>query len=98
MISITKLAGLSNAASCLLGASSAVVLPSVSPVVRERSERPTQAPAAAAVRAYACVATTNGAGNQQWMGGGFAGVDSAAVTKHQNMRAFRGLSPWRDPA
>lgn len=57
--------------------------------VRERSERPTQAPVAvakeqAAHGAYAFAAA--GAGSQK------------QTTQHHLMWAFRGLEPWSDPA
>ncbi|MFJ6936827.1 hypothetical protein [Streptomyces sp. NPDC101132] len=53
----------------------------------ERSERPTQAPAAVAVAqadAYAFAATGAGSLKQ--------------TTQHHTMWAFRGLEPWSDPA
>ncbi|GHH81584.1 hypothetical protein GCM10018793_39290 [Streptomyces sulfonofaciens] len=55
--------------------------------VRERNERPTQAPeavAAAQAQAYAFAATGAGARKQ--------------TTQHHTMWAFRGLEPWSDPA
>lgn len=54
--------------------------------VRERNQRPTQAPeAVAAAEAYA-FAPADGAGTR------------AQLTHHRKMWAFRGLEPWRDPA
>ena len=59
------------------------------PVVRERNERPIEAPAAAAVakdaqaQAYAFAAAAAGAKTQ---------------TQHHTMWAFRGPEPWSDPA
>lgn len=55
---------------------------------RERSERPTQAPAVAAVaaQAYAFAAKTNGAGN-----------NGNQKTQHHPKWASRGLEPWSDP-
>jgi hypothetical protein len=83
----TKMTDRSVSAAVLAGVSlrgtglSAAALP-----VRERSERPIQAPAAVAAaqaQAYA-FAAANGAGNQK--------------TQHNLMWAFRGLEPWSDPA
>lgn len=55
--------------------------------IRERDERPIQAPAAvvaeAQAHAYAALA---------------AGAGSRKQTKQQYMWAFRGLEPWSDPA
>ncbi|MEU1124455.1 hypothetical protein ABZ371_13030 [Streptomyces sp. NPDC005899] len=70
-------------------------IPAVSPLslatlpVRERNERPTEAPAAAVAKgqaqaAYAFAAA--GAGAEQKM------------THHHTMWAFRGPEPWSDPA
>lgn len=54
------------------------------PAMRERGERPTRVPAAAAARqAYAFAAAT-GAGNQH--------------TQHIRKWTFRGLEPWSEPA
>jgi hypothetical protein len=55
--------------------------------VRERNQRPTEAPeavAAAQAEAYASAATGAGTRTQ--------------LTHHHKMWAFRGLEPWRDPA
>ncbi|MFJ6568383.1 hypothetical protein ACIQNU_13225 [Streptomyces sp. NPDC091292] len=55
--------------------------------IRERNERPTQAPeavAAAKAQAYGFAATGAGASSKQ--------------TQHHSMWAFRGLEPWSDPA
>ncbi|MFD9503653.1 hypothetical protein [Streptomyces sp. NPDC060035] len=56
--------------------------------VRERNERPTEAPAAAVAkgqaRAYAFAAVGAGAKKQ--------------TTQHHTMWAFRGPEPWSDPA
>jgi hypothetical protein len=70
-------------------------------VIRERSERPIQAPAAAAAQAHAYAVAAKGAdAKAMWMGGGtpFMGIANAVATKQQTTRAFRGLKPWRDPA
>lgn len=60
--------------------------------VRERNERPTQAPAAAVAKgqaqAYAFAAVGAGAG---------AGVTEQTM-HHHTMWAFRGPEPWSDPA
>ncbi|MDX6346411.1 MAG: hypothetical protein QOF84_1201 [Streptomyces sp.] len=57
---------------------------------RERSERPTQAPAVAAAaaqaQAYAFAAKTNGAGN-----------NGNQKTQNHPKWASRGLEPWSDP-
>ncbi|MCX4674433.1 hypothetical protein OG413_03705 [Streptomyces sp. NBC_01433] len=63
--------------------------PASLPVTRERNERPTQAPAAAVVKAtqaqaYAFAAAGAGAKKQS--------------TQHHTMWAFRGPEPWSDPA
>ncbi len=63
------------------------------PVVVERSERPTQAPkAAAATYGYAHAI---GAGNQQDQQIHQAATDFAGDAA-SSMRAFRGLEPWRE--
>ncbi|MFF5445128.1 hypothetical protein [Streptomyces sp. NPDC012888] len=69
-------------------AANSPAMPSILPV-RERNERPTQAPVAvakeqAAHGAYAFAAA--GAGSQK------------QTTQHHLMWAFRGLEPWSDPA
>ncbi|WP_377269496.1 hypothetical protein [Peterkaempfera sp. SMS 1(5)a] len=64
------------------------------PVVVERSERPTQAPKAAAVATYG-YAHAIGAGNQQDQQIHQAASDFAADAT-RSMRAFRGLEPWRE--
>jgi hypothetical protein len=71
-------------------------VPAVSPLplaslpVRERNERPTEAPAAAVVKtqaqAYAFAATGAGAKKH------------ATQHQHHTMWAFRGPEPWSDPA
>jgi len=82
----------------LLSMSSAVL-----PVVRERSERPVQAPAVAVaavaqVQAYAFAATTNGAGTNGYAGLGGANEQHAEQKTQHNLKwAFRGLEPWSDP-
>ncbi|MFD3540006.1 hypothetical protein ACFWUQ_10955 [Streptomyces sp. NPDC058662] len=101
----TKMTDRSVAASCLLGSSSLLPLTGTglsaicadSPAllatlpVRERNERPTQAPVAVleaqAHDAYG-FAPAAGAGSQK------------QTKKHQHhlMWAFRGLEPWSDPA
>ncbi|MEU1214797.1 hypothetical protein ACFYSH_07115 [Streptomyces sp. NPDC005791] len=58
--------------------------------VRERNERPTEAPEAAVVKgqasAYAFAAAAAGAGAKK------------QTTQHHTMWAFRGPEPWSDPA
>ncbi|MBY8876957.1 hypothetical protein [Actinacidiphila acidipaludis] len=84
------------------GLSAAALLP-ISPV-RERSERPTQAPAVAAAKAqaqaYAFAAAANGAGAGTATGA--AGANGHAIgqqkTQQHGKWAFRGLEPWSDPA
>lgn len=82
-----------------LSAESLLVLP-----VRERNERPTQAPAVAAAAkaqgAYGFAAASNGAGAGTPKGafatGGFA--NGQQKTTQHGKWAFRGLEPWSDPA
>ena len=58
--------------------------------VRDRNERPTEAPEAAVVKgqasAYAFAAAAAGAGAKK------------QTTQHHTMWAFRGPEPWSDPA
>ncbi|MFF2850801.1 hypothetical protein ACFVT5_31395 [Streptomyces sp. NPDC058001] len=98
-ISTTKMTDRSVVASCLLGLSNQGTgvsgVAAVRPVsnlalaglpIRERNERPTQAPEAVAAtkaQAYAFAAT---------------GAGSSSKTQHHSMWAFRGLEPWSDPA
>ncbi|GAA2934741.1 hypothetical protein ACFPN0_22390 [Kitasatospora cinereorecta] len=69
-------------------------VPAVTPLslaslpVRERNERPTEAPAAAVVKAQAQAYAFTAAG---------AGAKKHA-TQHHTMWAFRGPEPWSDPA
>ncbi|MEV8567156.1 hypothetical protein AB0436_16540 [Streptomyces sp. NPDC051322] len=97
MTKFTKMTDRSVVATCLLGASlrgtglsgiSAVSSASFASLpVRDRNERPTEAPAAAvaiaAPEGYALAATGAGLGKQE--------------TQHHTMWAFRGLEPWSDP-
>ncbi|MCP3821562.1 hypothetical protein NLX86_26760 [Streptomyces sp. A3M-1-3] len=97
-MTFTKMTDRSVVATCPLGSSLRGTglsgISAVSPValaslpVRERNERPTQAPeaavAAAQARAYAFAAA--GAGSKK------------QTTQHHTMWAFRGLEPWSDPA
>jgi hypothetical protein len=71
--------------------------------IRERMERPTEAPAAAATAqakaAYAFAAAANGAGTGSAEGGSPAnGHENGQQKKHGTKWAFRGLEPWSDPA
>jgi hypothetical protein len=67
--------------------------------MRERSERPTQAPAVAVAQAHAYAAANGADAQATWRDGGMAlAFAGAGVTKQQTTRAFRGLEPWRDPA
>ncbi|MFE4453366.1 hypothetical protein [Streptomyces sp. NPDC056796] len=72
------------------GVSAARLLPLAALPVRERNERPTQAPEAAVVKgqasAYAFAAAAAGAGAKK------------QTTQHHTMWAFRGPEPWSDPA
>lgn len=74
------------------GISAVSLLPLVSLPVRERNERPAQAPAAAVAKgqaqAYAFAAV--GAGAE-------AGAGAKKTTHHHTMWAFRGPEPWSDP-
>jgi hypothetical protein len=65
--------------------------------MRERSERPTQAPAAVA-QAHAYAATNGADAEATWRDGGMAAAFAGAAVTKQQTRAFRGLEPWRDPA
>jgi hypothetical protein len=66
--------------------------------IRERSERPTQAPAVVA-QAHAYAAANGADAQATWRDGGMAfAFAGAGVMKQQTTRAFRGLEPWRDPA
>ncbi|MBM9507662.1 hypothetical protein [Actinacidiphila acididurans] len=84
-----------------LSAASLLVMPS-----RERSIRPTQAPAVAAaakaIPAYGFAAAANGAGAAEFALTGAAPGSGLAngqqkTTQHGKW-AFRGLEPWSDPA
>ncbi|QNE75079.1 hypothetical protein F0344_11095 [Streptomyces finlayi] len=63
------------------------------PVMRERNERPIEAPAAAVAKgqapAYAFAAVGAGAKKQ---------TTQHQTTQHHTMWAFRGPEPWSDPA
>ncbi|MEU6849959.1 hypothetical protein ABZ901_08535 [Actinacidiphila alni] len=116
MISImttVKMTDRSVVATCPLGISlratglSSAALP-VLPI-RERSERPTQAPAAAVAakaqaHASAYAATANGAGAgtakvaTNGLAAGFANGNGQQKTQQYGKWAFRGLEPWSDPA
>ena len=95
----------SAVATCPLGISfhatglSAPALPVLA--IRERNERPTQAPAVAATAqartAYAFAAAANGAGAGTAKGGNAA--NGQQKKQHGSTKwAFRGLEPWSDPA
>ncbi|WP_328887195.1 hypothetical protein [Streptomyces sp. NBC_00316] len=107
IIKTNKMTDLSVASACSLGlacsSESSLLgtglsgIPAVSPLslaslpVRERNERPTQAPTAAVAKgqakaAYAFAAVGAGAGAEQ------------QTTHHHTMWAFRGPEPWSDPA
>jgi hypothetical protein len=102
IIDFTKMTDTQVVASCLLGSSLRGTglsgISAVSPValaslpVRERNERPTQAPEAAVAKAqakaYAFAAT----------GAGFGNTTQQPTQHHHKMWAFRGLEPWSDPA
>ncbi|MFC0599639.1 hypothetical protein [Streptomyces palmae] len=88
IIKTIKMADRPVMSACLLGSSLNLRGTGLSGAVEARfSERPTQAPAVAAVakaNAYAFAAAANGAGSQQ--------------TQHHTMWAFRGLDTWSYPA
>ncbi|GAB2633540.1 hypothetical protein GCM10027168_74740 [Streptomyces capparidis] len=67
--------------------------------VRERAERPIQAPEAVA-QAHAYVAAKGAGVEAKWLGdSSFTEGDAVFTTRtQQTTRAFRGLQPWRDPA
>ncbi|WP_329122511.1 hypothetical protein [Streptomyces sp. NBC_01465] len=102
IIDFIKMTDSSVVATCPLGSSLRGTglsgISAVSPValaslpVRERNERPTQAPEAAVAKAqakaYAFAAT----------GAGFGSTTQQQMTQHHKMWAFRGLEPWSDPA
>ncbi|GGY77721.1 hypothetical protein CP967_11080 [Streptomyces nitrosporeus] len=72
------------------GISAVSPLPLASLPVRERNERPTQAPAAAVAKAQAQAYAFAAAG---------AGAAKKQMTQHHHtMWAFRGPEPWSDPA
>ncbi|MER5280860.1 hypothetical protein ABT025_34710 [Streptomyces sp. NPDC002809] len=74
------------------GISAVSPLPLASLPVRERNERPTQAPAAAVAKGQAQAYAFAAVG---------AGAESGAkkqTTHHHTMWAFRGPEPWSDPA
>lgn len=77
----------------LSGVSAVSPLSAASPVVRERNERPIEAPAAAVAKgqaqAYAFTAAGAGAKKQ---------TTQHQTTQHHTMWAFRGPEPWSDPA
>ncbi|MEU6734502.1 hypothetical protein [Streptomyces physcomitrii] len=86
----TSLLGFSNSGTGLSGISAGLPVSGVEFAglgIRERDERPTQAPAAVAAVAelQAYVPAAAGAGNRKQM------------TQHHTMWAFRGLEPWSDP-
>jgi hypothetical protein len=97
MTKFTKTTDRPVVATCLLGVSlrgtGPTGIPALNPVtsaslpVRDRNERPTEAPEAAvaitAADSYAFAATGAGLGKQE--------------THHHTMWAFRGLEPWSDP-
>ncbi|MFF4949350.1 hypothetical protein ACWC2K_22040 [Streptomyces chattanoogensis] len=105
-IETNKMTDLSVVATCTLGSSllgtglsgsgrlsgSLVARPEILPVLTrsERTERPTEAPAAVAVaaeaNAFAFAAAANGAESRK------------QYQKQHEMWAYRGLEPWRDPA
>jgi hypothetical protein len=110
LMTTTKMTDRSVLATCLLGISPrgtalspvSVLMPVIP--VRERSERPVQAPAVAAAKAgaqaYAFAAAANGAG-----AGTAEGAQRAANGQNGQQKktqhgkwAFRGLEPWSDPA
>jgi hypothetical protein len=109
-----KMTDRSVIATCPLGMSlratglSSAALP-VLPV-RERNERPIQAPAAAVAAkvqahasAFAAAANGAGAGTAKdalngFAGGGFASGNGQQKTQQYGKWAFRGLEPWSDPA
>lgn len=67
--------------------------------MRERNERPIQAPAVAVAQAAHAYVAANGAGAQAtWAGDALITGDADTTRKQQTTRAFRGLEPWRDPA
>ncbi|GAA2974267.1 MULTISPECIES: hypothetical protein [Streptomyces] len=104
IINTIKMTDLSVVSACSLGviASSELSLrgtgmsgsSAVSPLslaslpVRERNERPTEAPAAAVAKAQAQAYAFAAAG---------AGAEKQ-TTQHHTMWAFRGPEPWSDPA
>lgn len=89
-LGLTRSSAASLRATGLSGVSAVRPLSLVSlPVMRERNERPIQAPAAAVAKAaqaqaYAFAAAGAGAKKQ--------------TTQHHSMWAFRGPEPWSDPA
>ncbi|GGV25674.1 hypothetical protein [Streptomyces griseoflavus] len=97
--SIVKLTDRSAVSLCILGASNqgtglsgmraARLVSSPAPAafaVRERDERPTEAPEAVVAQAQAYAFAATGAGFRK------------QTTQHHLMWAFRGPEPWSDPA
>jgi hypothetical protein len=108
LMTTTKMTDRSVIATCPLGVSlratglSASLLLPVVPV-RERNERPIQAPAVAAAAktqasAYAFAAAANGAGAGTAKGADGPANGQQKTQQHGNKWAFRGLEPWSDPA
>jgi hypothetical protein len=86
---VSCLLGFSNLGTGLSGipaVRSASVASLVDLCVRERNQRPTQAPEAVGAQAKAYAFAATGAGTRTQM------------THHPKMWALRGLEPWRDPA
>ncbi|MER5555885.1 hypothetical protein ABT001_30170 [Streptomyces sp. NPDC002793] len=90
-LGLTRSSALSLRGTGVSGVSGVSPLSLASLPVRERNERPTEAPEAAAVvkgqaSAYAFAAAAAGAGAEK------------QTTQHHTMWAFRGPEPWSDPA
>ncbi|WP_406146068.1 hypothetical protein [Streptomyces sp. NBC_01012] len=91
-LGLTRSPELSLPGTGVSGISAISPLSAASLPVRERNERPTEAPEAAAVAkgrasAYAFAAAAAGAGAQK-----------QTTQHHHTMWAFRGPEPWSDPA
>ncbi|MEU8707099.1 hypothetical protein [Streptomyces sp. NPDC048565] len=90
-LGLTRSSELSLLATGVSGISAISPLSAASLPVRERNERPTEAPEAAVAKgrasAYAFAAAAAGAGAQK-----------QTTQHHHTMWAFRGPEPWSDPA
>ncbi|MYU33427.1 hypothetical protein GTW52_09940 [Streptomyces sp. SID8358] len=88
-LGVTASSELSLRGTGMSGSSAVSPLSLASLPVRERNERPTEAPAAAVAKAQAQAYAFAAAG---------AGAEKQTTQHHHTMWAFRGPEPWSDPA